>query len=171
MQGSSPQPVVASGSGSADPATARVLLLGASGFMGHHCAALLSALGINHVRVGRTPGPDLDAALDLVQSPQAELVGLVRSYQPTAVINCAGAVRGTAREMMRTNVASVHSLVSAVSTAAPTARIVQLGSSAEYGAQDGRVPINENAEERPSSPYGYSKLAVHRSPYTHARKG
>ncbi|MEU8226158.1 NAD(P)-dependent oxidoreductase [Kribbella sp. NPDC048915] len=138
----------------------RVVVLGASGFMGHHCAQELADRGIDHLRVGRNPGPKVDANLDLVESPQRELVDLLRSYAPTAVINCAGAVRGTASEMMRTNVASVHSLVSAARTAAPAARIVQLGSSAEYGAPEGRRPIDEGVEERPSSPYGYSKLAA-----------
>lgn len=160
MQGLSPQSVVESASVNAETASMRVVVLGASGFMGHHCAQMLADRGIDHLRVGRTPGTNVDVGLDLVRSPQAELVELLRSYEPTAVINCAGAVRGTAGEMMRTNVASVHSLVSAAWSAAPTTRIVQLGSSAEYGAQDGRRPIRESAEERPSSPYGYSKLAA-----------
>jgi NDP-hexose 4-ketoreductase len=129
-------------------------LLPSAGLLGRRAGR-----GIDHLRVGRTPGTGVDVGLDLVRSPHAELVELLRSYEPTAVINCAGAVRGTAGEMMRTNVASVHSLVSAAWSAAPTARIVQLGSSAEYGAQDGQRPTNESAEARPSSPYGYSKLA------------
>jgi nucleoside-diphosphate-sugar epimerase len=120
----------------------------------------LADRGIEHLRIGRTQGPAVDVALDLVQAEQAELVELLRSYQPTAVINCSGAVRGTTGEMMRTNVASVHSLVSASRIAAPAARIVQLGSSAEYGAQDEQRPIAEDAQVRPSSPYGYSKLAA-----------
>lgn len=37
---------------------------------------------------------------------------------------------------------------------------MQLRSSAEYGAPDGQHPIDESADERPSSPYGYSKLAA-----------
>jgi nucleoside-diphosphate-sugar epimerase len=138
----------------------RVVVLGASGFMGHHCAQKLAERGIDHLRVGRTPGPKVDVSLDLVESPQQEVIDLLRSYAPTAVINCAGAVRGTAGEMMRTNVASVHSLVSAARSVAPGVRIVQLGSSAEYGASDGRRPIDEGTEERPSSSYGYSKLAA-----------
>ncbi|TCO33365.1 nucleoside-diphosphate-sugar epimerase [Kribbella steppae] len=160
MPGSSPQFVAESVSANADAASMRVVVLGTSGFMGQHCAQILADRGINHLRVGRTPGTNVDVGLDLVRSPQAELVDLLRSYEPTSVINCAGAVRGTAGEMMRTNVASVHSLVSAAFSAAPTARIVQLGSSAEYGAPDGQHPIDESAEERPSSPYGYSKLAA-----------
>lgn len=160
MQGSLPRSGVESASANVDPASMRVVVLGASGFMGHHCAQILAARGIEHLRLGRTQGLDVDAGLDLVEAEQAEVVEVLRSYEPTAVINCSGAVRGTAGEMMRTNVGSVHSLMSAARIAAPAARIVQLGSSAEYGAQDERQPIAEDAQERPSSPYGYSKLAA-----------
>ncbi|WP_371407111.1 NAD-dependent epimerase/dehydratase family protein [Kribbella sp. NBC_00662] len=37
---------------------------------------------------------------------------------------------------------------------------MQLGSSAEYGAPAEQHPIDESTAERPTSPYGYSKLAA-----------
>src|SRR5215207_2441013 len=67
MQGLSPQSVVESASVNAETASMRVVVLGASGFMGHHCAQMLADRGIDHLRVGRTPGTNVDVGLDLVR--------------------------------------------------------------------------------------------------------
>jgi nucleoside-diphosphate-sugar epimerase len=54
----------------------------------------------------------------------------------------------------------MQTLLLGLSAGAPTARLVQLGSSAEYGAPDGEVPMDEQTPTRPGSPYGYTKLAA-----------
>lgn len=160
MQGSSPQSAAENASANADRASDRIIVLGASGFMGHHCAQLLGDRGVEHLRIGRIASPAVDVGIDLVHEPPSKLGDLLQSYKPTAVINCSGSVRGTPAEMMRTSVSSVYSLVAAASVVTPKAKIVHLGSSAEYGAQDDRRPMGENTPERPTSPYGYSKLAA-----------
>lgn len=138
----------------------RVVVLGASGFLGRHVVGKLRERSIEVVTVARKPGAGFDAAVDLVEAPQREIEDLFRQHHPTAVINCSGAVQGTAEQLMGGNVVAVHNLLSALCRAVPQARLVQLGSSAEYGAPDGEVPMTEETPARPSSPYGYSKLAA-----------
>lgn len=61
---------------------------------------------------------------------------------------------------MRGNVVGTHSLLLGLSSSAPTARLVQLGSSAEYGSSEGETPMSEETPTQPNSPYGYTKLAA-----------
>lgn len=75
-------------------------------------------------------------------------------------MNCSGAVRGTTAELTRGNVVAVHTLLSSLARSAPDARLVQLGTSAEYGGVPGRVPMNEDTPTQPTSPYGFTKLAA-----------
>jgi nucleoside-diphosphate-sugar epimerase len=142
------------------PDSARILVLGASGFLGRYVSQRLAGLGIEHLRVGRHKRPELDAAVDLVEAPQHEVDQLVESYAPTAVVNCSGAVRGNTDELTRGNVVSVHALLNALLWSAPQARLIQLGTSAEYGAVEGTPPMDEATPTHPTSPYGFTKLAA-----------
>lgn len=161
MPNSSHPSGAANGSDNADPSGKhRVLVLGASGFVGRHVRATLRAQSVDHLSVTRTPQPDFDAAVDLVQAPQRVLNEIISTYAPTAVINCSGAVQGTTTELMRGNVVGIQTLLVGLASSAPNARLVQLGSSAEYGAADGETPMDEQTPTQPSSPYGYAKLAA-----------
>ena len=103
------------------------------------------------------PGDD---GLDLVDAGVHELAG--RSARPgrEVVVNCAGATRGDAAALVRANVVVVANLVAALERAAPGARLVHLGSSAEYGAVLEGVPIAETAAPAPIAAYGLTKLAA-----------
>jgi nucleoside-diphosphate-sugar epimerase len=161
MQASSPQSAGASVSASdSDREDERVIVLGASGFLGRHVCSQLRIQSIEHLRVARTPQPEVDAIVDLASSPQPQLDDIIGSFRPTAVINCAGAVSGSVGDLLRGNVVAVHTLLLALSRRAPAARLVQLGSSAEYGAPDTEVPMNEDTQTQPANPYGFSKLAA-----------
>lgn len=161
MPNSLPPSAGESASGSVETnGAARVLVLGGSGFMGHHVTAALAERSIERLVVTRRREPNFDTAIDLAVAPQANIDEMVRRYRPTAVINCSGAVRGSAEEMMRGNVTVVSNLLAALTAHAPEARLVQLGSAAEYGAPETAAPMSERTPARPSSPYGYSKLAA-----------
>jgi nucleoside-diphosphate-sugar epimerase len=149
----------ASGSVNTDGA-ARVMVLGGSGFMGRHVTTALAERSIESLVVARRREPNFETAIDLAVAPQADIDQIVSRYRPTAVINCSGAVRGSAEEMMRGNVTVVSNLITALTAHAPEARLVQLGSAAEYGAPATAGPMSERTPARPSSPYGYSKLAA-----------
>jgi nucleoside-diphosphate-sugar epimerase len=140
--------------------TGRVLLLGAGGFLGRHVGKRLSQQGIDHVRIGHVDGADIDGAIDLVYSPQHDIDRLIAGVAPTAVINCAGATRGSVAELTQGNVVAVHSILTALAWNSPSARLIQLGSSAEYGGAPHETRMDERTEATPSSAYGYTKLAA-----------
>jgi nucleoside-diphosphate-sugar epimerase len=138
----------------------RVLLLGAGGFLGQHVSKRLSKQGIDHVRIGHTGGVDVDGTIDLVSSAQHDLDQLIARIAPTAVINCAGATHGSAADLTQGNVVAVHSLLMSLAWNTPSARLIQLGSSAEYGGASHGTRMDEHTETTPSSAYGYTKLAA-----------
>src|SRR5690348_11877558 len=122
----------------------RVLLFGASGFIG------------SHVRAGLESDPRVSAVScvgrarhDLVRGEVEELADLVAAEAPDAVVNCTGRLTGTAHDLVEANTAATAKLIGAVATGAPGARLVRLGSAAEYGV----VPHGESVtEDHPTEP-------------------
>ncbi|GIH24433.1 hypothetical protein Aph01nite_27430 [Acrocarpospora phusangensis] len=131
---------------------APVLLVGASGFVGRHVRDRFPA-GTGLALAGRSAG----TPLDLVGTPHADICRLLAEVRPRAVINCAGAVLGSADRLVAANAVAVSRLVAAMREAAPEARLVHVGSAGEYGSH--ARPVAEDAECRPVGHYGVSKLA------------
>ncbi|WP_437114273.1 NAD-dependent epimerase/dehydratase family protein, partial [Streptomyces syringium] len=82
-----------------------------------------------------------------------------RAPPPDAVVNCAGAVDGSAVNLAAVNARGPAVLCEALREAAPAARLVHLGSAAEYGPTDGNRPVTETTLARPVGLYGATKLA------------
>jgi NDP-hexose 4-ketoreductase len=138
----------------------RVLLLGASGFLGRHAnQALSSETDFEVVRhVHRVAAQGDAVPLDLVETDHG-LAELVERTAPDAVVNCAGSTSDES-SFEALNVELVRRLLSAVRSAAPDARLLHLGSAAEYGPTAPGEPISEVTPARPISAYGASKLAA-----------
>ena len=132
----------------------RLLLIGASGFIGRHIRA--RAAGFQVVTVSRSPGVG-DVCLDLATAGPAKVAKLIDEEAPDAVVNCGGVTGGDPAEMVSGNVVAVANLVAAL--ASVPVRLVHLGSAAEYGQVAPGNPINESTEPRPIGPYGVTKLA------------
>ncbi|MDQ2589102.1 NAD-dependent epimerase/dehydratase family protein [Saccharothrix yanglingensis] len=140
----------------------KVVLFGASGHLGQWVDRALTARSedIAVVRVGRGAALAPDRVrYDLVTGDPAGLDGLLESVAPDVVVNCAGRLDGTAAELVAANVTAVARLLDAMPSAAPGARLVTVGSAAEYGVVPEGHPVTEDAPERPVSPYGATKLA------------
>jgi nucleoside-diphosphate-sugar epimerase len=137
----------------------RVLLLGANGFLGKHVdTALTSEPEFDLVRhVHKASDETGELALDLAAADD-RLAYLVARAAPDAVVNCVGTT-GDAARLEALNVQLVARLLNSVRASAPNARVVHLGSAAEYGATPPGKPISEATPPRPLSPYGASKLA------------
>lgn len=136
----------------------RILLVGASGFIGRHVRD--RAVGCEVVTVSRSRGVG-EVCLDLAAATPKEVAGLIREVAPDAVVNCGGATRGEAAELASGNVVAVAGLVAGL-TLSPSVvpiRLVHLGSAAEYGQVPPGTPITEFAAPRPVSPYGVTKLS------------
>jgi len=90
--------------------------------------------------------------------------------KPQAIVNCAGRTSGEPAALLRANVEPVVALIEAMRLAALDARLVHLGSAAEYAEVTGR-PTDEDAPVDPSSPYAAAKLAAFRQVNDAAESG
>ncbi|MEV6801563.1 NAD(P)-dependent oxidoreductase [Micromonospora rifamycinica] len=132
----------------------RVLLFGASGFIGGHARDALAA----DPRVTEVICPGR-ATYDLLDGDVAGLAALLREVAPDAVVSCVGALTGSAGQLVTANTLVAAKLLEATAEAAPQARLVRLGSAGEYGPLPQRVPVTEELPARPVSAYGVSHLA------------
>ncbi|MFG2817887.1 NAD-dependent epimerase/dehydratase family protein [Kitasatospora sp. NPDC048365] len=136
----------------------RVLLLGADGFIGRRVAdRLLVEDGLQTTVLGRRDSADI--RFDLTTGSPGALARFLDAVAPQVVINCAGATYGTSRALIRANTLAVATVCEAIRRSREPARLVHIGSAAEYGPVPPAGPIPESAEPRPVGPYGVSKLA------------
>ncbi|MFF4587211.1 NAD-dependent epimerase/dehydratase family protein [Streptomyces sp. NPDC001388] len=136
----------------------RILVLGFTGYLGAHVAERLRALpGATVLGAGRSPGAAYP--VDLASARPAELAKTLASAAPDAVVNCAGATGGDAVTLAEVNARGPAVLCAALREAAPGARLVHLGSAAEYGPGVPGTPVTESAATCPVGPYGATKLA------------
>jgi nucleoside-diphosphate-sugar epimerase len=140
----------------------RVLLLGASGFLGRHIHQRLNEAGAELLTAGRAPvaGWHRHVHLDLTATTAAELSDVLVAHAPDVVVNAAGLTVGDSDELIATNVGGTSTLIDALRRARPFARLVHLGSAAEYGPVPIGAPVGEGAPTRPTSVYGMTKLAA-----------
>jgi nucleoside-diphosphate-sugar epimerase len=143
----------------------RVLVLGASGFLGQ---AVSSAVESDpRVRTvvrsgGRIRAESAGAWVthDLVGGTVEDLVALLGSVQPDVVLNCVGRLEGDGPDLVAANTLVVARLIEAVERAAPAARLVTVGSAAEYGVVEQGEAVRETHPTRPVGVYGVTKLAA-----------
>ncbi len=139
----------------------RLLVIGASGFLGWHVWHRATAAGAAVVTAGRAGLPDSPGhrQVDLATGDPASIAEMIASVAPDAIANCAGATAGGPDVLAPVNVTGTYALVRAMLLAGTRARLVHLGSAAEYGRAEPGVPVDESAPPRPVTPYGATKLA------------
>ena len=142
----------------------RVLLFGASGFLGRAVGAALdceqrvdTVIRSGRSRTGR-PGVGW-VNHDLIAADPDELAALIRDTQPDAVINCVGRLSGGIVQLAETNVLVTARMIEIVAREAPTARLVILGSAAEYGPTPYGRLVGEDDPTNPVAVYGVTRLA------------
>ncbi|MFJ5998929.1 NAD-dependent epimerase/dehydratase family protein [Streptomyces sp. NPDC092370] len=136
----------------------RILVLGFTGYLGVHVTERLRDLpGALVLGGGRSPSADLD--VDLARVRPEQLAKTLTTAAPDIVVNCAGATGGDAVTLAEVNARGPAVLCAALREAAPAARLVHLGSAAEYGPGTPDDPVTESAATRPVGPYGATKLA------------
>ncbi|MEV0173082.1 NAD(P)-dependent oxidoreductase [Streptomyces sp. NPDC050803] len=136
----------------------RILVLGFTGYLGGHVVERLRALPGTQV-LGGGRSPDADHRIDLACADPERLAKTLESAAPDAVVNCAGATGGDAVTLAEVNARAPAVLCAALRAAAPAARLVHLGSAAEYGPGVPDVRVTESAATSPVGPYGATKLA------------
>lgn len=152
---------------------AKILVTGAAGFIGSHTTDRLLAeghtvLGVDNLRTGHRR--NLESALRSPDFRLAEadvsadgvLAALTREFAPTAIIHLAALV--SVQESLqnpelnhRLNVMATEAVAKAAA-AHGVKRVVFASSAAIYGDTPD-LPIREETEKKPISPYGEAKLA------------
>lgn len=144
----------------------RVLVTGATGFLGRHLAALLAARGDEVTALALEPGP-LPPAIRFVAADVRDAAGVARAVvaaAPDAIVHLAalshvGESWRRMPEYFAVNVLGTENVV-----AAARGRRLLLASTAEvYGAvPEAEQPIAEGRAVAPRSPYALTKAAAER---------
>ena len=139
----------------------RLMVIGASGFLGAHVRHRASAAGIDVVTAGRSGLPDSarHEPVDLAGDDPDRIAAMLEDVAPDAVVNCAGATAGGPDVMVAANADGAYALAKAMLLTKAPLRLVHLGSAAEYGRTEPGVPITERMLPRPGAIYGATKLA------------
>jgi NDP-hexose 4-ketoreductase len=133
----------------------RILIIGASSFLGGHLVRTAEAADHTVLTSGRSGNWSL--RLDLVADPVERVASLITAAAPDVVVNCAGATSGGADELAAANITGVHTLVTAL-LAGARPRLVHIASAAEYGPSADGLPMTEETVPRPVGLYGATKL-------------
>jgi NDP-hexose 4-ketoreductase len=143
----------------------RLMVIGATGFLGTHVRRQAEAAGIEVVTAGRpgSAGSRSHQQVDLARDTPDRIASVIADAAPDAVVNCAGATTGPPDVLVAANLTGAFALAKAMLTVttkglAPV-RLIHLGSSAEYGRTEPGVEISERAAPRPAAMYGVTKLA------------
>jgi GDP-4-dehydro-6-deoxy-D-mannose reductase len=161
-------------------ALGRVLVTGASGFVGSHLVPRLAAGGTQVFALGTEAAPALESHLagtfiaDL--RDEAAIRDAVAAARPDAIVHLAAlssAGKSFAEPALTqdVNAKGTGNVLAAARDAAPVARILVVSSSEVYGPQPEGTRIREDTPFHPVSPYAESKAAAEGIAERAAREG
>lgn len=142
----------------------RVLVTGASGFIGRHVYEALAGEAMV-TRVGRTASASCDIAVNLGDS--MAVGALVETARPNVVVHFAAisapaVARADIAAAFAVNAGATAILANTVRAHAPQAHFILAGSGLSYGASffDTALPLPESAPLRPLDVYSSTKVAA-----------
>ena len=129
----------------------RLLLIGSSGFLGSHVGCAAAEAGVEVITAGRRPagGATEHVVVDLVEDGPARISTVLADVHPDAVVNCAGTTSGEPAALAAGNIVAPATLVEAMLRDRSPARLIHLGSAAEYGLGNPGVPVRESCPAPP----------------------
>lgn len=146
----------------------RILVTGASGFVGTHFLAEAAANGHTVLALDMTPPPHGSACQEFFSADLTDLTVLrdiIRQCKPDACLHLAGiafvpAANTDPLRVIHTNITGTATLLDAFRAAAPAARILVVSSTQVYGHRPRLTPITEEDPLTPDSLYGITKAAA-----------
>jgi nucleoside-diphosphate-sugar epimerase len=140
----------------------KVLLTGASGFIGGRLRDALLARGCDVIAIRRkgSPASKKGRSVEAEYDDREALVRIVESEKPDYLFHVAGATKGvTYDDFHRANVVPTENLIAAVEKAHPELkRFVFVSSLAAFGPSSRERALSESDIRRPIEFYGQSKL-------------
>jgi dTDP-glucose 4,6-dehydratase/UDP-glucose 4-epimerase len=139
----------------------KILIIGSKGFIGSHCLAYYRQQGAEvfgcDVMIDYT-----DPLYFLIDATNADYRDIFENNAIDVCINCSGAasVADSMRNPRRDfelNTHNVFKMLDAIRLFRPECKFIQLSSAAVYG-NPAVLPIIENSQVNPISPYGWHKL-------------
>jgi NDP-hexose 4-ketoreductase len=142
----------------------RLLIVGASGYLGSHIRARAIGAGMDVVTAGRSPVPDSPhhECLDIATGTARGITAVISQTTPDVIVNCAGATAGSPDVLAATNLSGTYYLTEAMLAARKPPRLIHLGSAAEYGSAGSDGAVTEDTVPRPLAAYGLTKLGATR---------
>lgn len=165
-----------------DALPTKVLITGASGFIGTNLRRALLEAGVDVVAIRRPRSPEPTEGRSVVATYDDvdALARIVREEKPDVLYHVAGATKGvTYEDFQRANVMPTRNLLRAAADGHPgLGRFLHVSSVVAYGPSRPEEPHREDAPRRPIEHYGRSKLeaeevveAEERIPWTIVRPG
>ncbi len=146
--------------------TGKVLLTGASGFIGGRLQSTLVDRGVDVVSLRRRGSPPAKRgrSVEVAYDDRAGLERLIEQEKPDYVLHVAGATKGVEYgDFQRANVMPTENLLEALRKKHPgVRRFVLVSSLASYGPSSATRPHVETDAPRPIEFYGQSKLEAER---------
>ncbi len=137
-----------------------MFIAGAGGFIGRGLTTWLEAQGLPVYGADKRAleGAANVAAVDLLDL--RAVCSVLKDCLPAVIFHTAGAVGITDETILdQAHVTTTHVLLSAAKSVCPSARVVVIGSAAEYGLRMNETkPVAENVAAQPESVYGRSKF-------------
>jgi len=144
----------------------RVLITGVAGFLGryisrHYFLQGWTVIGLDTVSQENSPITNL-STYHQIQLPDPALSSVLKSYNFDVCIHCAGrasvnlSVDDPGADF-QSNTVVTFELLNSLRLYSPDCRLIFLSSAAVYGNPK-TLPIKEDADIRPLSPYGFHKL-------------
>lgn len=133
----------------------RVLVLGASGFLGSHVARACE----EHPAVAEVV-PFGRRDVDLATAGPDEVRRAVDATGCDVVVNCTGQLDGSPEELARANLYPTVTLVQALADLPRRVRLLRLGSAGEYGPVGLGRPVREDDPTWPVNVYGATHLSA-----------
>ena len=151
------------------------LITGVCGFCGAHLVARLRNEGdIRIVGIDIRSDTPIGVLLDEYRSvdirDSQQVASVIRHVRPDLIFHLVGVLKGSASDLYQANLMGGINVLESVRQYAPDARVLIVGSAAEYGrVSSSEMPIKEDRTCAPSGAYALSKYALTLAALDYAR--